>query len=86
MALLISLSGISDNKHHASDVLAGAALGISVQTFNAIHIMKLFGNVEVIGSFGRESRLLSPGRYGGPLRKLYLTLDNPCTHKPLDKA
>ena len=30
-ALLISASRISDNKHHPTDVMAGAALGVAVQ-------------------------------------------------------
>ena len=30
-ALLISASRISDNKHHPTDVMAGAALGVTVQ-------------------------------------------------------
>ena len=66
-ALLISLSRISDNKHHGTDVLAGAVLGISVQTFNVICVMRLFGDVDVYrvmkSVLDPERQPLSPARY-----------------------
>lgn len=43
VAALICISRIADNKHHPSDVVAGALLGAAVQAFNAVHVMKLFG-------------------------------------------
>ena len=34
VALVVSVTRITDNKHHGSDVVAGALLGIAVQAFN----------------------------------------------------
>ena len=39
-ALLISASRIADNKHHPMDVVAGAALGVTVQGNHSITILK----------------------------------------------
>ena len=44
MAYFTSLSRISDYKHHAGDVLAGAILGITVQVINVTCHMKLFSD------------------------------------------
>ena len=66
-ALLVSASRITDNKHHPTDVIAGAALGVAVQTFNVFCVMRLFGG-DVDGSvksavLDPERRPLNPGRY-----------------------
>ena len=41
-AIMTTLSRIWDNKHHPTDVIAGAILGIVIQTLNVIFVMKLF--------------------------------------------
>ena len=42
MAFATSLSRVTDNKHHPTDVLAGALIGMVFQWFNVVHIMGLF--------------------------------------------
>lgn len=41
-AVYTALSRVMDYKHHAGDVVAGAILGVLVQTLNAIFVTKLF--------------------------------------------
>jgi membrane-associated phospholipid phosphatase len=41
-ALVIGVTRIWDNKHHAIDVAVGAAVGSALQWANAVHVMKLF--------------------------------------------
>ncbi len=44
VAALISITRLTDNKHHASDVLAGAVMGSAVQAFNVIDVIRLYGH------------------------------------------
>ena len=42
MAFATSLTRVTDNKHHPTDVLAGALVGVVFQWFNVVYIMELF--------------------------------------------
>ena len=42
MAFATGLSRVTDNKHHPTDVLAGAFIGVLFQWFNVVYIMGLF--------------------------------------------
>ena len=42
MAFATGLSRVTDNKHHPTDVLAGAFIGVLFQWFNIVFIMGLF--------------------------------------------
>ena len=42
MAFATSLTRVTDNKHHPTDVLAGALVGVAFQWFSVVCIMGLF--------------------------------------------
>ena len=42
MAFATSLTRVTDNKHHPTDVLAGALVGVVFQWFSVVYIMGLF--------------------------------------------
>lgn len=44
MAFATSLTRVTDNKHHPTDVLAGALVGMMFQWFNVVYIMELFND------------------------------------------
>ena len=44
MAFATSLTRVTDNKHHPTDVLAGALVGVVFQWFNVVYIMELFND------------------------------------------
>ena len=44
MAFATSLTRVTDNKHHPTDVLAGALVGVVFQWFNVVYIMGLFND------------------------------------------
>ncbi|XP_072163661.1 phospholipid phosphatase 1-like [Diadema setosum] len=62
MAMLVSLSRISDYKHHWSDVLAGSVLGLAVAWLVAVFVSDLFRNP--VSSQGRLERGETLALYG----------------------
>lgn len=64
LAVFISLSRLIDNKHHPSDVIAGALLGtlVSVLTFRYLTDLLKRNNYKVVECFGTSSNSSGRGR------------------------
>ena len=47
LAFITAISRVTDNAHHPSDVVAGAAVGVSVQVLNVVYVQRLFSEENI---------------------------------------
>ena len=47
VAFITAISRVTDNAHHPSDVVAGAAVGVSIQVLNVVYVQRLFSEENI---------------------------------------
>ena len=47
MAFFTCISRVMDNKHHPTDVIAGALIGAIIQLFNVTYVTKIWSSVSM---------------------------------------
>ena len=47
LAFITAISRVTDNAHHPSDVVAGAAVGVSIQVLNVVYVQRLFSEENI---------------------------------------